>query len=64
MLSRQTLGRPVSQNFGSSLQAETLYNRSTVQGGATILTQYNRDNLEEDMVGGGANDEIDDLRRE
>lgn len=32
--------------------------------GATIVTQYNRDNLDDDNVGVVAIDEIDDLRRE
>lgn len=45
--------------------AESFNNRSGMQGG-TIVTQYNRDNLDDDHVGmgTGANDEIDDLRRE
>ena len=41
---------------------DTLNSRS-MQGGATIVTQFNRDNLEEDAAGIAANDEIDDLRR-
>ena len=34
-----------------------------MQGGATIITQFNRDNLDDD-AGAAINDEIDDLRRE
>jgi len=58
MLSRQTLGRPGE----NGLAAGTLNNRA-MQGGATIVTQFNRDNLDEEGVACG-NDEIDDLRRE
>jgi len=59
-LSRQTLGRPgLGHNYGSDLRAETLNNRA-VQGGTT---HFNRDNVNE-FVGVGANEEIDDLRRE
>ena len=51
---------------GAGNPAETLNNRAGVQGGATIVTQFNRDNL--DSFGGpsaaGNDDEIDDLRRE
>ena len=57
MQSRQTLGRP-GMTYGGG--HETLNNRA--QGGATIVTQFNRDNLDDD-AGVGANDEIDDLRR-
>ena len=52
MISRQTLGRP-----GDSL------NGRAVQGGATIVTQFNRDNLDDDAAVPDQND-IDDLRRE
>ena len=63
MLSRQTLGRPpmAETYIGAGGVADTLNSRS-MQGGATIVTQFNRDNLEED-AGIAANDEIDDLRR-
>ena len=54
MMSRQTL-RPVGA-------VDTLNTRS-MQGGATIVTQFGRDNLEEEG-GYGGNEEIDDLRRE
>lgn len=63
MVSRQTLGRPgLAHSYGNDMRGETLNNRA-VQGGSTIVTQYNRDNLD-DYAGVGANDEIDDLRRE
>jgi len=44
--------------------SDTLNSRS-MQGGATIVTQFNRDNLDETAgnAGGAGYDEIDDLRR-
>ena len=65
MLSRQTLGRPATNVMGNltNLPPNDSLNGRAVQGGATIVTQFNRDNLDDD-VGAGANDEIDDLRRE
>ena len=42
--------------------SDTLNSRS-MQGGATIVTQFNRDNLDETGGNAGAYDEIDDLRR-
>ena len=72
MLSRQTLGRPGPMAMDTAVygvgqaqhQADTLNTRS-MQGGATIVTQFNRDNLDEDYAatGTGGYDEIDDLRR-
>ena len=43
---------------------DTMNSRS-MQGGATIVTQFNRDNLDDDYAGtgNGGFDEIDDLRR-
>lgn len=46
---------------GGSGAGESL-NARAMQAGATITTQFNRDNLDED-AGLNANDEIDDLRR-
>ena len=45
-------------------QVDTLNSRS-MQGGATIVTQMNRDNLDDDFAatGNAGYDEIDDLRR-
>lgn len=63
MVSRQTLGRPgmAGESFGGAgVGQETL--NSHAAGGATIVTQFNRDNLEDSMAI-PANDEIDDLRR-
>ena len=75
MLSRQTLGRPGAMGpvgadtavygVARQQQVDTLNSR-TMQGGATIVTQFNRDNLDEDCAGASGNagfDEIDDLRR-
>ena len=72
MLSRQTLGRPAPMGMDTAIygvgqaqqQADTLNTRSN-QGGATIVTQYNRDNLDDDYADtrAGGYDEIDDLRR-
>ena len=65
MLSRQTLGRPAaSYEFGGAGAAggDTFNNRAGVQGGATIVTQYNRDNIDDDQAIDNA--EIDDLRRD
>ncbi len=62
-MSRQTLGRPAmaAESFGGpGAGQETLNARA--DGGATIVTQFNRDNLEDSMAI-PANDEIDDLRR-
>ena len=62
MLSRQTL-RPMADSFGANnFNAGTL-NERTVHGGATIVTQYNRDNLDDFGATNGSNAEIDDLRR-
>ena len=74
MLSRQTLGRPagemINQTYGgmgmgmaqTTYQNETLNSRAMGMPGG-IVTQYNRDNLDDD-AGAAINDEIDDLRRE
>ena len=48
---------------GQNLYSGTL-NERAVQGGASIVTQYNRDNLDDFGVTHGSNAEIDDLRRE
>lgn len=72
MLSRQTLGRPGPMGMDTAVygvgqaqqQVDTLNTRS-MPGGATIVTQFNRDNLDDDYAatGTGGYDEIDDLRR-
>ena len=65
MLSRQTLGRPgASYEFGGGAMAggDTFNNRAGINGGATIATQYNRDNIDDEQA--EAPDEIDDLRRD
>ena len=48
---------------GQNLYSGTL-NERAVQGGASIVTQYKRDNLDDFGVTHGSNAEIDDLRRE
>ena len=62
MLSRQTLGRPMGgDTYGGAAGGEGLNNRAGMGGvGATIVTQFNRDNLDEVRPV----DDIDDLRRE
>ena len=59
MLSRQTLGRPMGETYGGAA-GETLNNRAGQNVGATIVTQFNRDNLDEVC----AVNDIDDLRRD
>ena len=44
-------------------QVGNTMNSGTMQGGATIVTQFNRDNLDDDCAGAGEFNEIDDLRR-
>ena len=58
MLSRQTLGRPP---MGGVVAGDTLGAAADNVVGSTIVTQFNRDNLDDDAAVG--NDEIDDLRR-
>ncbi len=50
--------------FGGQNQYAGTLNERAVQGGATIVTQYNRDNLDDFGATHGSNAEIDDLRRE
>ena len=72
MISRQTLGRPggemINQTYGGMGMAQATYQNETLNSRAMgmpggIVTQYNRDNLDDD-AGAAINDEIDDLRRE
>ena len=63
MISRQTLGRPPmaaadTQGAGGA----SMVDAGGMLGGATIVTQFNRDNLDDDDRVAG-NEEIDDLRR-